>query len=102
MRLRVRYKDPDGDTSRLLEWPARDRPTPLARTSDDYRFAAAVAAFGMILRGTPYVKPMSLEEVVSLARGARGQDRGGYRGEFLELVDKARALQRLEAPGRRD
>jgi Ca-activated chloride channel family protein len=103
MRLRIRYKEPDGEASRLLEWSARGRATSLRRTSEDYRFAAAVAAFGMILRDTPEVQAMSLDDVLALAREARGRDRGGYRAEFVELVEKARVLrQRGEAPARRD
>jgi len=62
-------------------------------TSDDFRFAAAVAAFGQILRGSEYLGDFDLEAAARLARDSRGEDFGGYRGEFLSLVGLAQALQ---------
>jgi len=92
--LRLRYKSPEGGASRLIETPvADDDVRKSVDTSDDFRFAAAVAAFGQILRGSEYLGDFDLEAAARLARDSRGEDFGGYRGEFLSLVGLAQALQ---------
>lgn len=91
--LKLRYKLPDGDTSRLIETPIeRSLAVPtLAEADDDSRFAAAVAAFGQKLKGSVYEGDMSWKAIEDLAAGARGADAGGYRAEFLRLVPLAEA-----------
>jgi len=92
--LRLRYKAPEGGASTLIETPLAAADVRRAeKTSDDFRFAAAVAAFGQILRGGEYLGGYSLQDAADLARGARGMDPGGYRGEFLSLISLAQALQ---------
>ena len=90
MTVRLRYKDPQGSTSRLLEEPVRDRSGSAA--SEDMRFASAVAAFALLLRDSEHRGQASYEQVLSLARGARGEDPQGYRGEFIGMVETARTL----------
>jgi len=90
MTVRLRYKDPQGSTSRLLEQPVRDRSG--REASEDMRFASAVAAFAMLLRDSEYRGAASYEQVLTLARGARGDDVQGYRGEFIGMVESARTL----------
>ena len=92
--VRVRYKAPDSDTSSLLEQPVRKAEIvrDLGDASGDYRFAAAVAGLGQILRGGKYTGDFSYPEVLTLARGARGDDPFGYRGEFLQLTNLASSL----------
>jgi Ca-activated chloride channel family protein len=92
--LKLRYKLPDSDTSRLVTEPVRREQIvgELDRTSDNYRFAAAVAGFGQILRGGEYTGDFDLNAVAALASGARGNDEHGYRGEFLGMVRTADAL----------
>ncbi len=90
MTVRLRYKDPQGSTSRLLEEPVRDRSVGAA--SEDMRFASAVAAFALLLRDSEHRGQASYEQVLSLARGARGEDPQGYRGEFIGMVETARTL----------
>jgi len=94
--VRLRYKEPDGDTSRLVEHTiARgDLQTALERTSERYRFAAAVAAFGQLLRGGAYLGDFGYADALALARTARGDDAFGYRGEFIGLVNLAQSLDR--------
>ena len=98
--LRLRYKRPDSDASQLQEWPIRrDRASEGGeRASDRFRFAAAVAGFGQLLRGGRHTPSFGYDEVLALARGARGADPFGYRGEFLTLVGLARSLD----PGKID
>ena len=72
--LRLRYKAPDGDTSKLIEQPIRkaDLKRELSATSADFRFAAAVAGFGQLLRGAKYMEAFDYDDVRSLANGAKG------------------------------
>ena len=64
-------------------------------TSDDFRFAAAVAAWGMLLRDSDHCGDFTLADVARMARGALGADREGYRADFLNLIDAARSLDIL-------
>jgi Ca-activated chloride channel homolog len=89
LTVRVRYKEPTGSTSRLLEAPVPDRS---GAASEDMRFASAVAEFALLLRDSEHKGQASWEQVLSLARGARGDDRQGYRGEFVGMVETARTL----------
>ena len=95
LTVKVRYKAPDGQKSSLLEIPlaASEIPSP-DKASEDFRFAAAVAAFGMKLRGSPHVGEIKWTEIQDIARGALGKDPGSYRAEFLTLIEKAKTLQK--------
>jgi Ca-activated chloride channel family protein len=97
LTVKVRYKAPDGEKSRLLEIPlaAVEIPSP-DKASEDFRFATAVAAFGMKLRGSPHVGEIKWTEIQDIARGALGKDPGSYRAEFLTLIEKAKALEKEE------
>jgi Ca-activated chloride channel family protein len=90
--LRVRYKLPDAADSTRMDVPLADREVAFQRAEPDVRFAAAVAAFGMILKDSPYKGNATLEWVLDTASGSAGPDRGGYRDEFVSLVRKAIAL----------
>ena len=92
MYLKLRYKAPNGEQSQLMEVPvfAGDE---VEVASSDLRFAAAVAAWGMILRDSRYTDGFELSEVLELASGALGEDVGGYRAEFLRLVERTRVME---------
>lgn len=92
--IKIRYKKPDEDKSRLLEWPINrnEIKKDINRTSDNFRFSAAVAAFAQQLRGGNYLDDFSYQDIMNLARNARGLDKFGYRGEFLSLVNLAQSL----------
>jgi len=92
MTVKLRYKEPDGDASKLLTVPANDTGATLDQTSDDFRFAVAVAAFGMHLRGSASLGGFALEQIHELAAMAIGEDARGLRAEFLDLVDRAKAV----------
>jgi Ca-activated chloride channel family protein len=93
--LRIRYKAPQQDDSRLLELPihAPQRVAPIDETSEDFRFAAAVAAFAQQLKGGQYTGKFDLAASAALARSAKGEDRLGLRGEFVQLVELTQSLQ---------
>jgi Ca-activated chloride channel family protein len=99
--LRMRYKLPNEDQSRLIERPItdQDKLEDIARAPEDARFAAAVAGFSQLLRGDPYLKNFGFKDVIDLANGARGQDLFGYRTEFVQLVRSAESLPALPALG---
>lgn len=89
--VRLRYKAPEAEDSRLIETPVRvDRLETDA--SDDLAFAAAVAAFGQHLRGGEYLERFALSDIHALASRSRGPDADGYRGEFLQLIRLAESL----------
>ncbi|MFA7174754.1 MAG: VWA domain-containing protein [Kiritimatiellia bacterium] len=93
LTLKLRYKEPEGKSSRLLTFPlSRDA---LQRGAGDqsFRWAAAVAAFGQILRGSPHVGTYSLEDVKALAGDAKGEDPNGYGSEFISLLERAAKLK---------
>jgi len=89
--LKLRYKEPEGERSRLLEFPAVDAGA--RRGSPDFEFAAAVAGFGMLLRGSEQAGDFTYRDVRELAAGAIGRSEGReYRREFAELVSRAASL----------
>ncbi|MCW8982947.1 MAG: VWA domain-containing protein [Gammaproteobacteria bacterium] len=92
--LRLRYKEPDADHSKLIEQVISHESIihNINQTSDNYRFSAAVAGFGQLLRGGQYTGQFDYAAVKQLASGARGQDEFGYRGEFVRLVNLASGL----------
>ncbi len=92
--LKLRYKLPDEDTSKLITTPvgAGNEIATLADASDDQRFSVAVAAFGQKLRNTDQTSRYGYEDILKLAQAARGSDPYGYRAEFLSLVRIADAL----------
>ncbi len=92
LTLKLRYKDPDGVESRLVEFPLKERGGPFHSASKDLQFAAAVASFGMILRGSEHRGTGNLPAVAEIASGALGDDANGYRAEFVDLVRKAQSL----------
>lgn len=86
MTIKLRYKDPDKEVSKLIVHPLNDSNTTLTKTSNNFRWSASVAAFGMLLRESEYVKDFTYDQVVQLAEGSRGNDREGYRIEFINMV----------------
>ncbi len=96
MNIKLRYKKPDGDKSILIEHPLEDENTAFNSTSDNFRFAASVAEFGMLLRNSKYKGNADFSSVKQIAKSASGNDEEGYRKEFLNLVKKASALKQKE------
>jgi len=92
MAVRIRYKAPDGDKSTLIEQPVGLASVPVSKASEDFRFASAVAAYTMLLRGSQYKGDFTYDKVLAQAGGALGKDENGYRNEFIELVKAASKL----------
>lgn len=91
--LRLRYKRPGQSSSELIETPIRrEAMKPLDQADADFRFATAVAGFGQVLRGGRHTGGWTVADARALAAGSVGEDRFGYRGEFLRLAGLAQAL----------
>jgi secreted protein with Ig-like and vWFA domain len=93
LTVKLRYKEPEGTTSKLLEVPLGDDPTSFDDATSDLRFASAVAAFGMLLRESSHAGNATFPMVAKIAAAALGGDEGGYRAEFLDLVRRAEATR---------
>lgn len=96
--LKLRYKLPGETESVLFERPVT-RGDVRREASEDLRFAAAVAAYADLLRGGANTNGFTWDQVEALARGARGKDAWGYRGEFMQLLAQARSLSPARDPG---
>jgi len=92
MQVNLRYKDPKGSESQLLSSTVVDTGDNLENASENFKFAAAVASFGMILRDSPYKGNASLEQALSLAKESQGVDLDGYRAEFIRLIQSSEKL----------
>jgi Ca-activated chloride channel family protein len=96
MNIKLRYKKPDGNKSILIEHPLKDENIAFSATSDNFRFAASVAAFGMLLRNSHYKGNADFSSVKQIAQSAMLNDEEDYRKEFVELVQKASSLKEKE------
>lgn len=92
LRVSLRYKPPTGGASRLVAGPAISVSRNIREVSENLRFAAAVAQWGLLLRNSPHKGSASYDGVIALAEGAVGSDTEGYRDEFIELVALCRSL----------
>ena len=99
MTVKFRYKAPDGDVSKLIEHPLKDDDLSITKTSDNFRFAASVAEFGMLLRKSEFKGAASFDNTIKMARKAKGNDEEGYRSEFIRLVESAQMLAKGNKPG---
>ncbi len=94
--LQLRYKMPGGETSELLGHAIyRTAVVTSEQASERFRFAAAVAALGQLLRGNTYLGTFSYADIVQLAQEARGTDEFGYRAEFIQFVNLAKSISSI-------
>ncbi|HET6279827.1 MAG TPA: VWA domain-containing protein [Polyangia bacterium] len=91
--VNIRYKPPTSDTSTKFSMVVKNASAPLAKTSDDFRFSAAVANAALLLRGAPDLHQSSLATATRLASGALGKDPAGLRREFITLLARAQSLR---------
>lgn len=98
LTVKFRYKKPDGDKSILIVESLKDKITPLNKASDNFKFSATVASFGMILRNSEFKGNSSHEMILELAKVSKGKDEEGYRAEFIKLVQSSGLLAEAQAP----
>jgi len=92
LTIKFRYKQPESMVSKLSQAVVMDNPIGLQNTSKDFKFAAAVAEFGMLLRDSQYKQKSNYDQAISLARQGKGEDNDGYRSEFIKLAESAKLL----------
>ena len=92
LTVSFRYKEPTASESRLLAVAVKDRNVRFSQASTDFRFSAAVAQFGMVLRDSPERGRSTMRDVIAIASRARGEDEHGYRAEFIRLAEQAEML----------
>jgi len=90
--IKFRYKKPDGDKSILMEMIIPNKTVSAAQASDNFKFSASVAGFGMLLRSSEFKGENTYDNVIELARSSKGSDNDGYRAEFINLVELAKHL----------
>ena len=94
LTVKIRYKAPEGDVSKKQEFPLIDAGAGFEKADGEFRFAAAVAAWGMLLRESPHKGSATFEQVLAWAEDGLGDDAGGHRAEFIQLVRKSAELGR--------
>ena len=92
--VKIRSKEPEKDVSALTEFVIKDSVGRFTAASGDFKFAAAVAAFGMMLRDSPHKGNADFERVLEWAKAGKGEDRSGYREEFIRMVHRAASFPR--------
>ncbi len=92
MTLKFRYKAPDGDKSKLITTTLTNKNKDWKNSSENFRWSAAVAGFGMLLRESEFAQDTDISSVLELAEGAKGADDEGYRSEFIRLVEASQFL----------
>ena len=92
LTVKLRYKDPDGNSSKLLQESVVDQSAPFERASNNFMFAASVAEFGMLLRQSDFIQDASFDHVIHTATKAMGTDKEGYRSEFIKLAKSAKLM----------
>lgn len=92
LHIKLRYKTPENDRSQLLQLLVKDVSRTMEQAGEDFRFSAAAAGFAMLLRNSPHKGTLTYDQVLRMAESALGRDPGGYRAEFVDLVQRARQL----------
>jgi len=96
MTIKLRYKEPQGSESKLIVQPLIDSQSKLSQSSGNFRFASAVAEFGLLMRDSEYKGKASFEGLLARAKAGQGADKEGYRQEFIKLAEKAEALKQAK------
>ena len=87
MTIKFRYKPPREEISKLIKTSVLDEDFTFQEASENFRFSAAVAGFGMLLRDSRFKGDLTYQKIISVARNSKGEDAGGYRSEFISLVE---------------
>ncbi len=93
MTIKFRYKKPSEDVSKLITHVLKSKNEKLESTSDNFRFSAAVAGFGLLLRESEFKGNVSYNQILKLAKTAKGKDTEGYRAEFIRLVEACQLMK---------
>jgi Ca-activated chloride channel family protein len=94
MTVKFRYKDPESEVSKLEAVTVDDKPVIATKTSDDFRFAAAVAEYGLLLRDSQFKQNARFDQLITMAKSAKGKDDDGYRAEFIRLAESTKNMMK--------
>jgi len=94
LTVKFRYKEPDGTKSKLI---TRTVKKGVRNASDNLNWATAVAGFGMILRDSEFKQDLNFSKVITMAKKSKGEDKFGYRSEFIQLVELAKSISQSVA-----
>ncbi len=97
MQVKLRYKQPTGDTSALMSQTILDQSVPIDRATMDTQFASSVAMFGLLLRDSEFKGSASIASILELATRSKGADKEGYRQEFIQLVERYNSMTRNQS-----
>ncbi len=92
MTVKLRYKQPDADVSKLIERRVKQNDIFTGTPSENFIFSSAVAEFGLLLRGSQFKANANYKHVFAMAKQAKGEDKFGIRSEFLQLIEKAELM----------
>ncbi|MCB9042034.1 MAG: von Willebrand factor type A domain-containing protein [Lewinellaceae bacterium] len=98
--IKLRYKKPDSVKSQPIDYPVLDKGMELDKSSDNFRWAAAVAEFGLLLRDSEFKGNATYAHAAKLARSAQGKDPNGYRRELIDMIDTMKSLADPEVAGK--
>ncbi|NQU66320.1 MAG: von Willebrand factor type A domain-containing protein [Candidatus Marinimicrobia bacterium] len=90
--VKLRYKKPGKDVSKSIHKFLYDSDISLFESSDNFRFSAAVAGFGMLLRDSEFKGELTYQQVISMAKHSKGKDENGNRNEFIRMVESCQLL----------
>lgn len=96
LTVKIRYKQPNGNKSKELSISLADDNQKLETANIDFKFVAAVAEFGLLIRDSEFKQNATFENVVTLAKKAKGVDDNGYRAEFIQLAENAKLLSKKD------
>ena len=94
MTVKFRYKDPQSEVSKMELVTVADKNTDINNKSDDFRFAASVVEYGLLLRDSQFKQNASFDNLITMAKTAKGKDDDGYRAEFIRLAESAKNLMK--------
>jgi len=94
--VKFRYKEPDGEKSKLQQQVVQAKVTELNKVSEDLRFATAVAELGLLLRDSDFKQEANFDRLIVRAKAAKGADDEGYRAEFIRMAENARDLSKTK------
>ncbi len=96
MTVKFRYKEPKDSVSKLIVHVLKDEALELSSTSNNFKFSSAVAQFGMLLRDSKFKGTSSFDSLIELAKESTGDDKHGYRSEFIQLAKKSKLLYSIQ------
>lgn len=94
MTIKLRYKQPNGNKSQLIEQPIIDHQVALKKASNNFKFSAAVAEFGLLLRDSKFKNTANFTQAIQLAKSGKGVDENGYRAELIRLIEMAELMNK--------